>query len=92
VLRQQRDAIRRLELNLAAADQWPQLSTVILLLQRQHVRLRSLFGELTEEQLSSPAATGAGRTVRECVLHALQDEASHKSEMWLLYKLQHRRR
>jgi hypothetical protein len=51
-----------------------------------------LFGELTEEQLSSPAATGAGRTVRESVLHALQDEASHKGEMWLLYKLQHRRR
>jgi hypothetical protein len=70
-------------------DRWPALSEAVRLLRQQHVRLRQLFAELSDAQLSQPEASG-GATVRQRILHALQDEASHKGEMWLLYKLQKR--
>jgi len=69
-------------------EKWPPLETVVQLLQSQHVRLRSLLSALTESQLSEPSAEWPERTVREMILHAFQDEASHKGEVWLLRKLQ----
>ncbi len=71
-----------------APERFPHLATIIGVLQTQHERLRDLFAELTEEELSRPAAPWPERTVLQMILHAFQDEAAHKGEIWLLRKLQ----
>ena len=74
-----------------ADERWPPLSTVVQMLKDQHVRMRDSLAGLTERQLDSEDATQSDSTVRKTILHALQDEASHKGEIWLLHKL-HRRK
>ena len=68
-------------------ESWPKLETVVQLLCSQHVRLRSLLATLSEVELSQPSVEWPDRSVRQMILHALQDEASHKGEIWLLRKL-----
>lgn len=71
-------------------DRWPPLAEVADRLNEQHRRLRSCYGELTEEQLARAAPGRRDRTVRATLLHALHDEACHSGEIWLLRKLQQR--
>ncbi|MBI3468890.1 MAG: DinB family protein [Planctomycetes bacterium] len=65
-------------------EAWPRLETIIRQLWSQHARLRKLLASVTEDQLSAPHGDG---TVRHTILHAFQDEAAHKGEIWLLQKL-----
>jgi uncharacterized damage-inducible protein DinB len=68
-------------------EQFPTLSVVKAKLREQEQRLRLLFDMLTAEVLAQPAADQPDRSVREIIVHALQDEAAHKGEIWLLRKL-----
>lgn len=70
-----------------AADAWPKLADVQAALVEQQARLRALLAELSEETLAGPAVAWPDRSVRRMVLHAMQDEAAHKGEIWLLQKL-----
>jgi hypothetical protein len=70
-----------------APEDWPSLNTVIRQLWSQHARLSKLLATLTEDQLSAPSAQHGDGTVRHTILHAFQDEAAHKGEIWLLRKL-----
>ena len=70
------------------ADRYPPLNAVVALLQVQHTRLHRILASLSEQDLVRPSAEWPDRTVRQMILHAFQDEASHKGEMWLLRKLQ----
>jgi hypothetical protein len=74
-----------------APERFPHLATIIGVLQSQHARLRDLFLLLKEEDFERPSAAWPQRTVRQMILHAFQDEASHKGEIWLLRKLQAKR-
>jgi len=73
---------------LVPADRWPQPSEVIHNLETQHKRLRTLIGELTDEELDSQSASSPNRSVRSAILHGLHDEACHCGEMHLLHKMQ----
>lgn len=71
-------------------QRWPALAHVVERLARQHTRLRTDFGALTETELAAAAPGRGGRSVRNTLLHALHDEACHGGEIWLLRKLQAR--
>lgn len=66
---------------------FPNLAIVKAELRNQQQRLQDLFSSLTPEQLSAAAADQPDRTVCQIIVHALQDEAAHKGEIWLLRKL-----
>jgi hypothetical protein len=70
------------------ADRFPQLFEIVRLLESQHKRLRTLIGELSEEQLNSQSAINPKRSVRSAILHGLHDEACHSGEIHLLRKMQ----
>ncbi len=70
------------------ADRWPTLEDVVHELQLQHGRMHKLLQNLNPEYLDNPARNRPDVTVRERILHALHDEASHSGETWLLRKLQ----
>jgi hypothetical protein len=69
------------------AERFPTLSIVKAKLREQEQRLKLLFGMLSAAELAQPAADQPDRSVREIIVHALQDEAAHKGEIWLLRKL-----
>ena len=69
-------------------DTWPALETVISALQAQRDRLREVYANLTDEELSAGAAHKPERSVRYMLIHGLYDEAAHGGEMWLLRKMQ----
>src|SRR5438093_633696 len=52
---------------LVPSDRWPLLSEVIHQLESQHKRLRTIIGELSEEQLDRPSASNPKRTVRSAI-------------------------
>lgn len=68
-------------------EKFPKLATIITELQTQQVRLNEFYGRLCEIDLKGKAIDQPGSTVREVILHALQDEASHKGEIRLLRKM-----
>lgn len=69
------------------AEKFPPLAEVVRELQSQHQRLTTLFASLGELDLKNAAVDQPERSVREIIVHALQDEAAHKGEIWLLRKL-----
>jgi hypothetical protein len=69
------------------ADKFPPLAEVVKQLQLQHQRLTTMFASLGELDLRNAAVDQPEQSVREIIVHALQDEASHKGEIWLLRKL-----
>lgn len=68
-------------------ERFPPLREVVRSLQEQQVRLETLFASLSELDLKNAAVDQPDRSVREIIVHALQDEAAHKGEIWLLRKL-----
>jgi hypothetical protein len=69
------------------AERFPKLSVVKMALREQESRLQTLFASLSAAELDAPAADQPDRSAREVIVHALQDEAAHKGEVWLLRKL-----
>jgi hypothetical protein len=69
------------------AERFPPLATVVRELESQFSRLSELFASLGEVDLKGRAVDQTQSTVRQVIVHALQDEASHKGEIWLLRKL-----
>lgn len=72
----------------ASDDDWPPLSEVVDQLRVQHGRLRKMLCGLSAEFLDQPARNRPECSVRERIMHALRDEASHSGEVWLLRKMQ----
>jgi hypothetical protein len=68
-------------------ENFPPLAEVVKQLQSQHQRLTTLYASLGELDLKNAAVDQPERSVREIIVHALQDEAAHKGEIWLLRKL-----
>lgn len=68
-------------------EKFPPLAEVVQQLQSQHQRLTTLYASLGELDLKNAAVDQPDRSVREIIVHALQDEAAHKGEIWLLRKL-----
>lgn len=68
-------------------EHFPQLGVVVEHLQSQHERLTKLYAALGELDLKHLAVDQPEMSVRQVIVHALQDEASHKGEIWLLRKL-----
>jgi hypothetical protein len=68
-------------------ERFPQLSVVVEHLKSQHERLTELYGRLGELDLKNSAVDQPDMSVRQVIMHALQDEASHKGEIWLLRKM-----
>ncbi len=69
------------------AQRFPPLATVVEQLQQQQSRLQKVYASLGELDLKNAAVDQPDRSVREVIVHALQDEASHKGEIWLMRKL-----
>jgi hypothetical protein len=72
---------------LVPAGRWPVLGEIVSQLRAQHQRLRQLFTDLTDAELSrtnggEPSSSPCGR-----IIHGLHDEACHCGEMMLLRKL-----
>jgi hypothetical protein len=74
---------------------WPPRGVVRTVLAGQLPRLVAALGPLTTEQLDARppfAAAHHTRTLRQCVVHGLHDEANHQGEMYLLLKIRRRAR
>jgi hypothetical protein len=70
---------------------WPGKAELRQQLQAQLPRLLSLIGSLKERQLDAAPPyphPGDRRTLGQCVVHGLHDEANHQGEMYLLLKMQ----
>jgi hypothetical protein len=69
---------------------WPAKEEVRWQLKEQMPRLVAVIGRLTPEELAAlPRFGHAGddRTLQECIVHGLHDEANHQGEMYLLLKM-----
>src|SRR5262249_32555344 len=69
---------------------WPAEEEVRRQLQIQLPRLVEVIGRLNPEDLAElPRYGHAGddRTLQECIIHGLHDEANHQGEMYLLLKM-----
>jgi hypothetical protein len=72
----------------ATVTDWPKAAEVRAKLADQLERLTAAIAPLGEDRLGKPAEEGQARTLRASILIALQDEAGHQGEMYLLKKLQ----
>jgi hypothetical protein len=72
----------------AKVTDWPTAAEVRAQLADQLERLTSGIASLSEDRLGKPAKEGEARSLRALILLALQDEAGHQGEMYLLKKLQ----
>jgi hypothetical protein len=72
----------------ASVTDWPTAAEVRAKLADQLDRLTAAITPLGEDRLGKPAKEGEARTLRASILVALQDEAGHQGEMYLLKKLQ----
>jgi DinB superfamily len=72
----------------ASVKEWPTAAEVRAQLADQIERLTAAIGPLTEDRLGKPAKEGDPRTLRTSILLAVQDEAGHQGEMYMLKKLQ----
>jgi hypothetical protein len=73
------------------AQPWPSRDEVAALLRAQLPRLVQVIGTLTESDLDAlppHAHPRDSRTLGQCVVHGLHDEACHQGEMYLLLKMQ----
>ena len=68
-------------------EDFPPLAEVVRQLQQQHERMKRLFASLGELDLKNAAVDQPDRSVREIIVHALQDEAAHRGEIHLLRKM-----
>ncbi|WP_425615317.1 DinB family protein [Anatilimnocola sp. NA78] len=68
-------------------EKFPKLATIVAELEAQQARLKELYAGLSEIDLKGEAVDQPGSTVRQVILHAFQDEASHKGEIRLLRKM-----
>lgn len=68
-------------------ERFPSLAAVTEQLRVQQERLTKLYGALGELDLKNSAVDQREMSVRQVIVHALQDEAAHKGEIWLLRKL-----
>jgi hypothetical protein len=59
-------------------------------LRSQQKRLTELYSRLSELDLKNSAVDQPDMSVRQVIVHALQDEASHKGEIWLLRQMYQR--
>jgi hypothetical protein len=69
---------------------WPSKEEVRRQLQIQLPQLIEVIGRLTPEELEALPRyghPGDDRTLQECIVHGLHDEANHQGEMYLLLKL-----
>jgi hypothetical protein len=69
---------------------WPAREVVHRELVEQLPRLLAAIEPLTPAQLDGQAPhahPGDDRTLRECIVHGLHDEANHQGEMYLLLKM-----
>jgi hypothetical protein len=70
---------------------WPTRDELRQRLTDQLSRLVELIGSIADMDLDILprfAHRGDTRTLGECVLHGLHDEANHQGEMYLLFKIQ----
>ena len=69
---------------------WPGKGELRRQLQAQLPRLLDAIGAVREADLGLPpsASRGDTRTLGQCILHGLHDEANHQGEMYLLLKMQ----
>lgn len=72
----------------ATVTDWPTAAEVRAKLVDQLDRLTAALTTLGEDRLSKPAKEGDARTLRTTILLAMQDEAGHQGEMYLLKKMQ----
>ena len=72
----------------ASGTDWPTAVEVRAKLADQLERLTAAIAPLGEDRLGKPAKEGEARTLRASILVALQDEAGHQGEIYLLKKLQ----
>ncbi|HEX4125774.1 MAG TPA: DinB family protein [Tepidisphaeraceae bacterium] len=72
----------------ATVTDWPTAAEVRAKLVDQLERLTAAIAPLGEDRLGAPAKAGEPRTLRASILVALQDEAGHQGEMYLLKKMQ----
>jgi hypothetical protein len=71
-------------------EQWPAKDEVRRQLTAQLPRLVDVIGRLTAEEFAAPPRfghPGDNRTLQECIIHGLHDEANHQGEMYLLLKM-----
>jgi hypothetical protein len=69
---------------------WPAKDDVRRQLKVQLPRLVDVIGRLTPEELTALPRfghPGDDRTLQECIIHGLHDEANHQGEMYLLLKI-----
>lgn len=69
------------------SERFPRLAEVVTKLEAQTARMRTLLASLGEIDLKGRAVDQPDQTVRQVIVHALQDEASHKGEIRLLRKM-----
>jgi hypothetical protein len=71
---------------------WPDKDDLLRALKVQLNRLVQVIATLDGERLDAlpPFAHGETRSLGECILHGLHDEANHQGEMYLLLKMQRR--
>jgi hypothetical protein len=70
---------------------WPSRDDLRRQLEVQLSRLLSVLGSVSDSDLDAlPRFAHAGdpRTLMQCVMHGLHDEANHQGEMYLLLKAQ----
>jgi hypothetical protein len=70
--------------------EWPAREEVRRQLKLQLPRLVDVIGRLTAEELAALPRfghSGDDRTLQECIVHGLHDEANHQGEMYLLLKM-----
>ena len=69
---------------------WPAREELRRELTAKLPRVLAAVGPLTPQQLDARppfAHPGDDRTLRECIVHGLHDEANHQGEMYLLLKM-----
>jgi hypothetical protein len=71
-------------------EKFPPLGAVVEQLRSQQKRLTELYSRLSELDLKNSAVDQPDMSVRQVIVHALQDEASHKGEIWLLRQMYQR--
>jgi len=72
-------------------DPWPSKDELLRQLEGQLPRLVDVIGSVSDAALDALprfAHRGDSRTLGQCILHGLHDEANHQGEMYLLLKLQ----
>jgi hypothetical protein len=70
---------------------WPTREELTRRLQEQLPRLKEVIGSVRDadlDRLPPHAPAGDDRTLGQCILHGLHDEAIHQGEMYLLFKMQ----